>query len=1573
MTQNELASPGPKSPGMKQALKDALLEIRRLRTELAKARTPESTPVAVVGMACRFPGGANDPESFWRLLSDGECPIQTSPENRWDLEAWFDDDPDAAGRLYTQHGGYLSNVDAFDPDVFGISPREAKGLDPQQRMLLEVTWEALERSGLSTPGLHGSDTGVYIGMSTDDYAELTSTAYESIDAWNGLGTMRSVAAGRLAYTFGLQGPALLFDTSCSSSLTALHQACNDLRAGVVSAAIAGGVNLILTPRSTITLCRLKALSPDGLCRTFDAAANGYVRGEGCGVVVLKTLEQAQLDGDVIHAVIRGSAINHDGQSNGLTAPNGKAQERLLRRVLQESHLEPSQVQYIETHGTGTSLGDPIEAQALANVYGPGHSKDLPLRIGSVKTNIGHLEAAAGIAAFIKTVLSLQHAQIAPHLHFKNPSPFIDWEHLPLAVPIERQAWEPPQGGDRRRAAVSAFGMSGTNVHLIVEESPDPGDVSKVPPRPCNLLTLTAKSDAALDAVVANYVDLLQTTQEPRLADLCYSANSRRIPLDRRAAFVASSDEELLCALQSFATSRAGSEGGDVLHTPSPAPPPPCIGFLFTGQGSQYLRMGSELYDSQPAFSDTLDRCNETLEPILGRSLTELIDGKSDLLDQTQYTQPVLFSLQCALYRLWDALGIRPEAVMGHSVGEYAAAWAAGVFELEEGLRLIAERARLMQEMPGSGSMVSVLGPQKQTLDLLSQSGAKIDVAAFNGPEHIVLTGDGTALRTIVAKLKKDGLTCRPLTVSHAFHSSHVEGMLADFETFASNVDFRDPSIPMISNLTGRPIEPGQIGPQYWSQHTRQAVQFESGIQSMKEVGCRLFVEIGPTPVLNRMGRAVLKDHSIAWLASLRHDVPDWRQILRSAGEMYVRNVAVDFEALDRPFASARCRLPTYPFQRQRYWVDAPLPGVQASAGLQISNPIPQTSEDEIYYHLEWEPVEISNLQRRRETIESWIILSDRVGIGNHLAKQIRQTGQQVTCVNVNPASSEMSPTDCARDALLKISPPESGRIGIVCLASIDHTTQDQDLAAAVTTNCETLMGISQHLRSQAPGGFRLWVATRGAVAIDAKEPIADLSSSPLWGFGRSLALEFPECWGGLVDLDHQDGSAESADRLWQVLVQPCTEGQIAFRRGKAHLPRVLPAPSTISPVSIRSDATYLISGGLGALGLRMANWLADHGAKNLLLFGRRGLTNSSERAVADLTARGVHVLALSADVTSRQDMQDLHERVTQDLPPVRGIFHAAGLSGLSTITELSVEDLRSVLAPKVAGSIHIDELARRLDLDFFVLFSSIASLWGAKGQAHYAAANSFLDAIAANRRAQNLPTVSVWWGPWDGGGMVQDDDRATLDRMGIRPLSAAQTSIALCRVLAAQNELAVVDVDWFRLRPLFESAGVTGLLSRVSDEEKIAPEWAAESDQGLREWELTPDSDKPTYLRSLVTTEVGRVLGLPEKDRPDPGRGFFDLGMDSIMAIDLKKRLEGLLRIEFPATAAFDYPTANSLADYLRESLPTGKESADPVETATDHEPQIDVPSGTGGDIGDKLARLEAIIGRNENPEKNSG
>ncbi len=904
----------------------------------------KAEPIAVIGMACRFPGDADTPQAFWELLRGGVDAISEVPPDRWDVDAYYDPDPDAPGKMASRWGGFIQRVQEFDAPFFNIAPREAASLDPQHRLLLETSWEALERAALGPEQLAGSQVGVFVGISSSDYQQRCMRRdLAELDAYLGSGTTASVASGRVSYWLGLTGPTFSVDTACSSSLLSVHLACASLRHRECDLALAGGVSVLLAPELFINFSKAGMLSPEGRCKTFDASADGYVRAEGCGIVALKRLSDALADEDRILALVRGSATNHDGRTSGLTVPSGPSQQAVIRRALESGGVEPGQVSYIEAHGTGTSLGDPIEMQALGAVFGHSHSQDNPLLVGSVKTNIGHLEAAAGIAGFIKTVLALQHERIPPHLHFKQPSPHIPWDELPIRVPSEGSPW--PSDGQRRLAGISSFGFGGSNAHVVLEQAPQsptpaPRAAASVPDlqapleRPLHLLTLSARDPEALRELAGRYQQHLLANPALDVADVSFTANARRAHLGQRLGVTASSISQLQEKLAAFNAGKdpIGAVAGQGEATPR-------VAFLFTGQDSQYINMGRQLYETQPIFRQTLNRCAEILKAHLDTPLLDILypdpDPQSPVPDprspihETAYTQPALFAIEYALAELWKSWGIEPDVVMGHSVGEYAAACVLGVFSLEDGLRLIAARGRLMQALPQDGSMMAVQASVETVREVIQSFDSaqdkphrqEVSIAAENGPRNVVISGRREAVQEIAKRLEARQIKTRPLQVSHAFHSPLMQPMLDELRRVAEQVTFAPPRIKLVSNLTGQLAGAEVATPDYWVRHVRQPVKFASGMQTLHEQGYDVFVEIGPKPVLLGMGRRCLDPPETAWLPSLRPKQEDWRQMLDSLSRLYTRGARVDWAGFDGAYTRRKLELPTYPFQRQRYWVE----------------------------------------------------------------------------------------------------------------------------------------------------------------------------------------------------------------------------------------------------------------------------------------------------------------------------------------------------------------------------------------------------------------------------------------------------------------------------------------------------------------------------------------------------------------------------------------------------------------------------------------------------------------------------
>jgi acyl transferase domain-containing protein len=949
-------------------LQKAVIALKEARNKIEALERQKNEPIAIIGMGCRFPGGANSPEAFWELLSRGKEVIVPVPSQRWDAEAYYDENPDLPNKTYARYGGFIDAVDQFDAQFFGMTPREAIALDPQQRLLLEVSWEALENAGIAPQKLTGTQTGVFVGIGLDDYAKLQIKQQIAIDAYTGSGNAFCFASGRLSYFLGLQGPSLAIDTACSTSLVTVHLACQSLRNRESNLALAGGVSLMLSPEVTLYLSKTRALSPDGRCKTFDKDANGYVRGEGCGMVVLKRFSDAISDGDNILGVIRGSAVNQDGPSSGLTVPNGSAQMAVIRQALENAKVKPEQISYLEAHGTGTALGDPIEVRGINNILCKDRSTDNPLMVGSVKTNIGHLEIAAGMASLLKVILSLKNQEIPPHLHFKELNPDLADAATSLKIPTSSLPWQRTE--EPRRAGISAFGLSGTNAHIIIEEPPqlsfNPSEVD----RPAHLLTLSAKSDDALDDLAQKWVSYLEKNPQLNLADLAFSANTGRGQFNHRLAILAKSTLEAKDSLTAFTQKQPCL---NVFSQTVEKSRQNKIAFLFTGQGSQYADMGRQLYETQPTFRHALEECDRLLQPYLEKSLLEVLYSDSSLLDQTAYTQPALFAIEYALYQLWQSWGIKPDGVLGHSVGEYVSACVAGVYSLEDGIKLIAERGRLMQSLPQKGAMAAIFAPIETVKSVISPYGDQVEIATINSSENIVISGDQEAINQIKADLESQSLEVRLLQVSHAFHSGMMQPILAEFKAIAAKISYKTPQLDWISTVTGEEISQA-VTDDYWCQQVRQCVQFAPAIETLASQGYNLFIEIGSHPILTRLGQKTLANPDYLWLSSLQRGQDDWQILLQSVAKLAVSGVNIDWNGFDKDYARLRLPLPTYAFQKQPYWLTVEAPGLRPTQGTETveEQDLHQSQERETLGVPGLRPTQKQN-ETKAESLESQLI------------------------------------------------------------------------------------------------------------------------------------------------------------------------------------------------------------------------------------------------------------------------------------------------------------------------------------------------------------------------------------------------------------------------------------------------------------------------------------------------------------------------------------------------------------------------------------------------------------------------
>jgi acyl transferase domain-containing protein/acyl-CoA synthetase (AMP-forming)/AMP-acid ligase II len=882
---------------------------------------PEAEPIAIVGMSCRFPG-APDIDTFRTLLREGRDTTSDVPPERWDAEALYDPEPATPGKIVSRRGGFVRGVDRFDAAFFGIAPAEAAYVDPQQRLLLEVTWEALEHAGQSPAELAGTTSGVFVGIGTADYFHLQAEA-GALTAYSATGTAHSVAANRLSYALDLRGPSVAVDTACSSSLVALHLACQSLGAGETDVAIAGGVNLILAPHLSIALSQARMLAPDGRCKAFDASADGYGRGEGCGIVVLKRLSDAVRDGQRVLSLVRGSAVRQDGQTSGLSAPNGPAQQAVIRGALEAAGVTPDRLTYVEAHGTGTPLGDPVETQALAAVLGEGASEgERVCRIGSVKANIGHLEAAAGIAGVIKTVLALSEGERFPQPNFEQLNPRIALDGTRLRVATDWAPWQAGDGSGQLIAGVSSFGFGGTLAHAILEAPPEPTPREPSDERPVHVATLSAHTDTALRELARRVAARLSGAHVPPLPDVAHTLNTGRARLPRRLAVRARTVGDLRGALEGFAAGNPGT----VVRPAEGAATRPAVGFLFSGQGAQHPGMTRTLFETSPTYRRALERCAEIADLELGQPLLDLLfaeDG-SERLHQTGVAQPALVATEIALTELWRSWGVAPDAVLGHSVGELAAAHVAGVLTLEDAMTLAAVRGTLMQSLPPGGAMAAALATAEAVRTVIDP-GQAVDIAAINGTEAVTISGAADAVERASARLEGGGARVTPLRVSHAFHSRLVEPILGQLENAASELAPSAPRIPIVWGLTGELADEAPDG-SFWRRQAREPVRFADAVETLDRVlaaagpaAPRILLEVGPRTTLLGLVRRQLDPADRSFIGSLAGEGGDWEPLLEAVTRMDALGVPVDWRGFDRDYRRSRVPLPTYPFERRRHW------------------------------------------------------------------------------------------------------------------------------------------------------------------------------------------------------------------------------------------------------------------------------------------------------------------------------------------------------------------------------------------------------------------------------------------------------------------------------------------------------------------------------------------------------------------------------------------------------------------------------------------------------------------------------
>lgn len=1473
-------------------------------------------PIAVVGIGCRFPGGGVGPDGFWEFLCDGRSAVTEVPPERW---APFDDgSPEVGAALArtTRWGAFLDEVDAFDAEFFDISSREAVKMDPQQRLLLEVAWEALEHAGIAPSSLRRSQTGVFAGACYTDYGYLAALDLTGVDAWTNPGGALSIIANRLSYFLDLRGPSVTVDTACSSSLVALHLACQSLRIGDSDVALAAGVNLLLAPGVFRAFDSTGALSPTGACHTFDADADGFVRGEGCGVVVLKRLSDAMRDGDRLLAVVRGSAVNQDGRSNGMLAPNPAAQMAVLRAAYANAGVAPQEVDYIETHGTGTLLGDPIEARALGTVLGRGRAEHAPLLVGAVKSNLGHLEAAAGIAGFIKTVLAVQQASIPANRGFQKPNPHIPFNQMRLKVVAEQQQW--PDTDRPRRAGVSAFGFGGTNAHVVIEQAPATDAVVREPDPAVTTLVVsgaTPERIASLAGVLAQWMD--GDGSNVKLPDVAHTLNHHR---DHHAQFATVCARDRADAVAGLRALAAGRTVDGVV-----APHDGACGsgtvFVYSGQGSHWAGMGRQLLADEPVFARSIARLEPIFVEQVGFSLWQVISGGEPVSGDAQ-VQPVLMGLQLALTELWRSYGVHPDAVIGHSMGEVTAAVVAGALTVADGFRVIASRSQLMSQLAGQGA-VALLNLDADTTEALLADYPDVSVAGYVSPGQTVVAGPVAPVDAVIAAVSAQNRFARRVNMEVASHTALMDPILPDLRAALADLEPSVPTIPFVSTVTEDGVAP-MLDAEYWVANVRQPARLSQAIATAAQE-YTTFVEISAHPILthavNDTLESVTHHHSVGTLSRDGDDTINFHTNLNSTFTSHPPETPHPPEP--HPV------LPTTPWHHARHWVDiaaAPRRRESVERGANWSPPLEGPIPVQWYCELAWP---VRGLADASDTeAGSWLVIADSdpgAEIGAVLGED---AGATVLAPSALTDDAGALANSLAGVSHVLFAPPTSTE-NFAAQSGYQLFNAARKLTAAVVA---------------AEAKPRLFMLTRNAQPISEGDR-ANPGHAALWGLGRTLALEHPEIWGAVIDVDESVPAALAARYLLDEAHNGDGEDQIVYRAGSRHVPRLHPSYPAAAPVELDNESCQLVIGATGNIGPQLIRQLATMGAGTVVAASRNPGSRLDELA-AGLSASGTNLVTVAADAADEVAMSALFDRFGNDLPPLGGIYLAAFGGGPVTLQDMTDDDVAAMFRPKLDALAVLHRLSLRHPLRQFVLFSSISGVTGSRWLAHYAATTTFLDTFAYARRAAGLPATAINWGLWKSLTDTQSDEerQVTLDS-GLEPMpdETAIQALAWLTDPAAPVCSTVVAADWGRLATAYRTRAALHIVDDMLPAEENADRSSVPTTE-FRQALLDADpARRHALLVDHVTEQVVAAMGLASAQLLDPAAGFFQSGMDSLMSVTLQRALSESLGEVLPASVVFDYPTVEALSGYLATLLPevaqsAEEESADAYDDLSDDE-----------------------------------
>ncbi|MBW4633663.1 MAG: amino acid adenylation domain-containing protein [Iphinoe sp. HA4291-MV1] len=1534
------------------------LTLHKINGRASKQVKDFEEPIAIIGMAGRFPG-ANNVEQFWQNLRDGVESISFFTDE--ELEASGIDPAILSDRNYVKANGLLEDVEMFDASFFGFSAREAEIMDPQHRLFLECAWEVLENAGYDSETYDGQ-IDVYAGAGLNNY--LIHNLIPNRDQLESVGSYQILISNdkdfvptRVSYKLNLKGPSINVNTACSTSLVAVQMGCQSLLNYQCDMVLAGGVSISLTQKAGYLYQEGMIFSPDGHCRAFDAQAQGTVAGNGVGIVLLKRLSDALADGDCIHAIIRGSAINNDGSLKvGYTAPSVEGQAAVISEAQAIAGIDAETITYIEAHGTGTVLGDPIEIAALTEAFGAKTQKKNFCAIGALKTNVGHLDAAAGVAGLIKTILALKHKLLPPTLNFEKPNPKIDISNSPFYVNTTLREWE--ANGTPRRAGVSSFGIGGTNAHVIVEEAPtiEPSGKS----RPWQLLLLSAKTNSALESATVNLVKHLKEYPEINLADVAYTQSVGRRAFNHRRMVVCRDINEVSITLNSL-------DAKQVL-TNFIEPKTRSVVFMFSGQGAQYVNMALELYQTEPTFHEQVDICSELLKPHLGLDLRhvlypteERIEEATQQIRQTAIAQPALFVIEYALAKLWIEWGIRPQAMIGHSIGEYVAACLANVFSLEDALILVSARGQMMQQLP-SGTMLSVPLPEDKVQAFLSK---ELSLAAVNSPKFCVVSGMTEAVEALENQLAEQGVECRRLHTSHAFHSKMMDPILREFTEQVKKISLKSPQISYISNVTGTWITAAEAtNPEYWANHLRSTVRFAEGVQQLLKEPEQILLEVGPGQTLNTL----VKQHpdqavEQVVLSSLRH--PRDRQsdvafLLTTLGKLWLADVQVDWSGFYQHEQRHRLPLPTYPFERQRYWIELQKQASVAKTNLEtLSSTSPPRKKPNIadwFYIPSWKRSPLRERKLNEIPVQSnTLVFIDECGLGFQLVKKLELEGTDVVTVKVGSEFAQLS------DHVYTLNPRQSNDYDALFheLRTLGKTPKTIVHLWSVTPNSDPELRMESVNEAQDLGLYSLLFLAQafGKQTVNDKLQITVVSNNmqevtgvevlcpekaTLLGPVKVIEQEYPNINCCSIDVViPSEGSWQEEKLTEQLLTELTTQfsDQVIAYRGlhrwvQTFEPVRLDKSSEATP-QLRKGGVYLITGGLGAIGLVLAEHLAKTVQAKLVLIGRSALPSKQEweqwlashetedsvsqkiKKIQELEELGAEVLVVSADVTSLQQMQEAVAWAKDQFGQINGVLHAAGVPGGSVIQNKTLDDIERILAPKMKGTLVLNSIFKDIELDFFALTSSITSILGGFGQVDYCSANAFLDAFAQYKNSKYRTfTVCTNWDTWQGIGMGMILNDVTLPpelqklygeiiQQGILVNEGVD---AFSRILASKLPQVVVSTRDLQIRIEWENAYKTLFFSEPL--EKTIESKPTHPRPELSNTYIAPRNE----LEQKIADIWQQLLGIEQVGIHD---NFFELGGHSLLATQVISRMRKTFQVELPQHSLFEESSVAALAEHI--------------------------------------------------------